>query len=194
MRKILIIIEGPVFSGKTTLARKIRETKKHVQLFSPSGLCSFFKMNKVHLNYLRTVYKSKFKADEQIYVLERSLFTNYIYFNDHLNRSNLSRLEKKIQRKNFNKDLHDYIKLIKKCRKKFNRIIYVSMKIDEDVIKERVDVALEEKHNFIKYTIEEVLNQSYKYNLLDDYIQTMLGDSVEIKYVNPDNFEKIFET
>ena len=151
-------------------------------------------MNKLHINYLKTVYKSKFKFDEQIYVLERSLFTNYIYFNDYLNRSNLSTPEKYIQRKAFNKDLHRYIKLLKKCKKKFNKIIYVSLELDEKDISQRVEEALEEKHDFVKYSTEEVLNQSYKFKLLEDYIEYMLGDSVEVLKIKSDEYDKIFET
>ena len=151
-------------------------------------------MNKLHINYLKTVYKSKFKFDEQVYVLERSLFTNYIYFNDYLNRSNLSTPEKYIQRKAFNKDLHFYIKLLKKCKKKFNKIIYVSLGLNEKDISQRVEKALEEKHDFVKYSTEEVLNQSYKFKLLEDYIEYMLGDSVEVLKIKSDEYDKIFET
>ena len=183
-----------MLSGKTTVSRKIRESKKHVQLFAPSGLCSYFTMNKLHINYLKTVYRSKFKFDEQVYVIERSLFTNYIYFNEFLNKSNLSQLEKALLRKSFNKDLHYYVKLLKKCKKKFNDIIYVSLTIDEHEIPERVEKALNEKHDFFAYSVDEVSKQANKYLLLETYIEEVLKDNVRILSIKSNEYDRIFET
>lgn len=191
MVKILIIIEGPILSGKSTIARKIREEHKYVQLFSPSGLKSFSKMNKVHIEYLQMLNKVKQKNDEQIYVLERSLFTNYIYFNNYLNtvKEGISKKEYNKMVKIFDKDFYKYIDLLFKLTKKFNKIHYVSLQIDKDDIERRVKIANETKHDFVRYSKAEVEKQIFNYNLLDDFLERLFikGDR-KIQIIKTNNY------
>ena len=70
----------------------------------------------------------------------------------------------------------------------------MSLTIDEHEIPERVEKALNEKHDFFAYSVDEVSKQVNKYLLLETYIEEVLKDSVRILSIKSNEYDRIFET
>lgn len=149
----LLLVEGCIGSGKTTLANELRERMKHTQLLSLSSLDTkndFLREDDQYLWFHQSVLEfCKCNLYNSNVILARSFLSDYVYF----------RLGHKSSDYNgkFNYEI-----LCSRLRDilKFADVEIIILTANENQLKTRLN---RDKFQLVEHTVEEALNQQEEY-------------------------------
>jgi hypothetical protein len=173
----LIIIEGPQGVGKTGLANYLREKIKSSNLYRLSGIpdktqTGLLKNEEMYhglLDYMKTLENSGMNL-----IFDRNFFSEYVYSKLGYKDYDFSSV--------YNDLVEKYLNL------KFNRIFIALYLENSDVYIERLK---REKAEYVKFNLENSLNQQIEYLKLSDELEKT--GKVKVLKVAMDDFDKGYE-